>query len=145
MYGKCNTAGSRAAYQNTGNYQHGRYARGQWGMGYRRPKYNVPVNIAETETGFEVYVYALGFDKENIKLSVVDGVLFISGTRTVDENNLPNFSRQEYPIKSFERHIALDDGIDTTGITARQQDGVLIITLPKTAAAQQPAQEIKVD
>lgn len=142
MYGKCNTAGNRAAYQNAGAHQFGR---GPWGPGLRRPKYNVPVNIAETETGFEVHVYALGFDKENIRLSVADGVLYISGTRPVDENNLPNFSRQEYPIKSFERHIALNDEIDTTGITARQENGVLIVTLPKTAAAQQPVQEIKVD
>jgi HSP20 family protein len=144
MYGRCNTAGSRAAYQNAGNYAN-RFGRGQWGMGYRRPKYNVPVNIAETETSFKVYVYALGFDKENVKISVADGVLYISGTRTVDENDLPNFTKQEYPIKSFERHIALNNEIDTAGITARQQDGVLIITLPKTAAAQQPPQEIKVD
>ena len=103
------------------------------------------MNIAETETGFEVYVYALGFDKENIKVSVVEGMLTISGTRTVDENNLPNFISQEYPIKSFERVVRLSERVDTTGINAKQENGVLIITLPKTAEAQQPAQEVKID
>ena len=122
------------------------YARwhNRWSAGYRRPKYNVPLNIVETETFYEAHVYASGFSKENIKLSVVEDVLYISGTRTVDENNLPNFISQEFPIRSFERVIRLRGQVDTPHITARQEEGVLKITLPKTAEAQRPAQEIKV-
>ncbi len=151
MYGKCNTAGSRPDYRNHGQREFNPFAQsrgghGHWNKGgFRRPKFNVPVNISETTSSYKVHVYAVGFDKENIKLSVTDGTLYISGTREVDEANLPNFIRQEYPIRSFERAIMLNDEIDSAGITAKQQDGVLIITLPKTEAAQQPAQEIKVD
>ncbi len=141
MYGKWNTAGNHPAFAK---HRHP-FGRHGWAPAFRRPKYNVPVNIAETETGFEVYVYALGFDKENIKISVVEGMLNISGTRTVDENALPNFISQEYPIKSFERVVQLSEKVDTNGISARQENGVLIITLPKTAEAQQPAQEVKID
>lgn len=145
MYEKCNTAGSRPAHENTGAFTHGRGSRSHWGMGFRRPKYNVPVNIAETGSSYKVYVYALGFDKDNIKLSIADGVLYISGTRKVDEANLPNFIRQEFPINSFERNVLLTDDVDSENITARQQDGVLIVTLPKTEQAQQPAREVNVD
>jgi HSP20 family protein len=145
MYGKCNTAEGRAAYQHAGPFMYHRGSHGHWGMGYRRPKYNVPVNIAETGSSYKVYVYAIGFDKENISISVADGVLYISGTRQVDEATLPNFLRQEFPIKTFERAVMLNDEIDAAGITAKQQDGVLVITLPKTEEAQRPAQEIKVD
>ncbi len=109
-----------------------------------RPKYSLPINIADNETNFEVYVYALGYAKENIKISVQDDILYISGTRAVDEENLPNFSKQEYPIKSFERMLNLNGQVDTTGISAKQEDGVLIITLPKNAEAQKPSREIPV-
>src|SRR6201998_1375123 len=101
------------------------------GEHFRRPKYNFPINISENETNFEIYVYALGYAKENIKISVHDDLLYISGTRTVDEENLPNFSRQEYPIKSFERMLSLNGQVDTVNISAKQVDGVLIIALPK--------------
>jgi len=115
------------------------------GEHFRRPKYNLPINIADNETSFEVYVYALGYAKENIKISVQDDTLYISGTREVDEANLPNFSKQEYPIKSFERMLNLNGQVDVTAITAKQEDGILVITLPKNAEAQKPSQEIPVN
>ena len=125
---------------------HGYGAHGhQRGAHFRRPKYNLPINIADNETNFEVYVYALGYDKENIKISVQDDILYVSGTRTVDEESLPNFSKQEYPIKSFERMLNLNGQVDAASISAKQENGILIITLPKTVDAQKPSQEIKVD
>ena len=114
------------------------------GEHFRRPKHNLPINIADNETNFEVYVYALGYAKENIKISVQDDILYISGTRTVDEEKLPNFSKQEYPIKSFERMLNLNGQVAVDAISAKQEDGVLIITLPKNAEAQKPSQEIPV-
>jgi len=140
MYGRCNTAGYGPAYGRRGHH-FDRYGFG----GYRRPKYNVPVNIEEKEDHYEVTLYATGFDKEHIKLSVADDVLYITGTRTIDENNKPNFTKQEFPVKSFERVISLNGQVDTSGIKARQENTVLIITMPKTAEAQKPAQEINVD
>ena len=136
MYGRCNNAGYAPA--------HGRMSHRGFGGQYRRPKYNVPVNISESENAYEVSVYAVGFDKEHIKLSVVDEVLYITGTREVGDP-APQFTKQEFPVKHFERVIALNGQVDTGGIKARQEGGVLYISLPKTAEAQKPAQEISVD
>lgn len=110
----------------------------------RRPRYNVPVNIAEKENEFEVTIYATGFDKENIKLTVVDDELFISGTRTMAENEPTQFVRQEFPVRSFERVISLGNQVDKSAITARQEKGILYITLPKTPEATKPEQEISI-
>ena len=149
MYNQWNTAGgpqqcgpAQARFER-GKF--GRFGNPQFGGGYKRPKYNVPVNIADTESAFEVYVYATGFAKDNIKISITDDVLYVTGTATPDENNLPNFLRQEYPIKSFERRIGLHESVDKAAISARHTDGVLIITLPKSKDAAAPSQEIKVD
>ena len=137
MYGRCNTAGYGPAWGRAGMHREG--------MGhYRRPKYNVPVNIAEREDAYEVSVYATGFDKAAIKLSVVDEALYITGTREVGEP-APQFTKQEFPVKTFERVIALNGQVDSSRITARQEGGVLYITLPKTEEAKKPEQEIKVD
>ena len=124
--------------------------KGMWWEGLqrgfsRRPKYNVPLNIVDTDTAYEVQVYALSFDKDHIKVSVEDDVLYIRGTRTVDKDNLPRFRRQEYPIKSFERNVALNDEVDIAQIAARQENGVLIVTLPKKPEVQSQGQEINID
>ncbi len=130
--------------QGCGHHAYGRYGQHR-GEHFRRPKYSLPINIADNETNFEVYVYALGYAKENIKISVQDDTLYISGTRQVDEESLPNFSKQEYPIKSFERMLNLNGQVDAANISAKQEDGLLIITLPKNAEAQKTAQEIVVN
>ena len=140
MYGKCYSAGYGQAHREGRGFSHRAF-----GGPHRRPKYNVPVNIAETETGYEVSVYATGFDKENIRLSVVDEVLYITGTRDWQGVQPPQFTKQEFPVKNFERVIALNGQIDTGAITARQEGGVLYIALPKTVEAQKPSQEIRVD
>ena len=139
---RCGQSFGKFNAQGFSKHGFGRHARGPWGNGGKRPKYNVPVNIADTDTTFEVHIYAVGFTKKNIKISVVEEVLYVSGTREVDETKLPNFSTQEFPIKSFERMIGLSDAVDKNGITAKQEDGVLIVTLQKTKAAQTTTQEI---
>ena len=120
-----------------------------WGRGfhhgYRRPKYNVPVNIDEKTDHYIVSVYASGFNREHITLSVSDDVLLISGSKSLDENEQPNFTKQEFPVKQFERMISLEGKVDVAGITARQESGVLYIILPKTEEAKQPSREIKLE
>ncbi|MEO5979888.1 MAG: Hsp20/alpha crystallin family protein [Chryseolinea sp.] len=111
---------------------------------WRRPRFNVPMNIIEKEAFYEAHIYATGFNKEHIKIKVADNILHISGTRTVDEANLPDFVVQEFPIKNFDRVIHLRGKVEIAGISARQDDNVLIVTLPKNEAAQKETQEIQV-
>ena len=110
----------------------------------RRPKYNVPINIVETATSFEVHVYATGFTKENIKINVIDNVLYIRGTRTLDENSIPDFRVQEFPIKNFERVVGLRSKIDAPNISARHEEGILKVFLPKSEPGTEEGQEIPV-
>jgi HSP20 family protein len=103
------------------------------------------LNSIDHGSYYEVQVFAIGFAKENIKLSVVEDVLYISGTKELPESGAPTFSRQEFPIKSFERMLNLQGQVDIASISAKQENGVLIITLPKSKEAQTPAQEIQVN
>jgi HSP20 family protein len=140
MNERCNTAGYGPAYGRRGiPWRKG------WAHGFRRPRYNVPVNIDEKSDHYQVSVYATGFNREAIKLSVMDDVLLISGSRTMNDQEEPNFLKQEFPVKNFERMISLEGKVDVAAITAKQEDGVLYIKLPKTEEAKQPSREIIVD
>lgn len=141
MFRNCH-AGYGSAYQHYGAPFYEKFRRGAGS--FRRPKHNVPVNIIDNGDVFDVHVYALGFDKENITISVSDDLLHINGTRQLEEGQEPQFLRQEYPIKSFERIIQLNDRVDVAGISARQENGVLIVTLPKKPEAPKSEQTIEI-
>ncbi|MEL6275833.1 MAG: Hsp20/alpha crystallin family protein [Bacteroidota bacterium] len=125
-----------------GRHRHGRRMAYR-PAGYRRPKHNVPVNLLEYEDRFEAHVFALGFPKENIAITVSDDVMYIAGTRQPSDEH-PPFMLQEYPIKSFERSFELSERADQEQITAKMVDGVVIITILKTKAAQRPDVEVSI-
>ena len=130
---------------NTAFKQHAANRFQGWGAQMRRPKHNVPINIEETSSDYIVSIYATGFAKENIKISVTDDLLYISGTRMTDENFKPEFIRQEFPVKTFERILQLNGQIVVESISAKQVNEVLFITLPKTVEARVETKEVKVD
>ncbi|MEL7161040.1 MAG: Hsp20/alpha crystallin family protein [Bacteroidota bacterium] len=119
---------------------HGR-RRPQYGP--RRPKHNVPVNIEETPTDFIAQVFCIGFAKEDVKVQLLNDMIYISGTRK-PENEHPDFLLQEYPVKSFERWFELSEKVDQKAIKASFKNGTLVITAPKTAAARSPEREVPV-
>lgn len=111
--------------------------------GPRRPKHNIPVNIEETPRGFRAYVFCVGFDKEHVRISLTNNLIYISGTRK-PENDRPDFLLQEYPIKSFERWFELSDQVDQSAVTATFEGGILVIDAPKTPESQQPEREVPI-
>ena len=142
MYGNCRTGGSASAQHHAG---HGKFqATSRFGGGFRRAKYNVPTNIVRNNDSFEIHIYALGFDKADMTITVTGDTLYVSGTRTIPEDYAPHFVRQEYPIKSFDRIFQLSDAIDSTNIVAKQENGVLMLTLPIKPEAQPSSQTIEV-
>lgn len=97
----------------------------------KKVTYNVPLNIIENEAEFEIHVFATGFSREDIKITVTDDILHIRGKKEIDEENTPNFSKQEFPIKNFERTLSLNGSADAENITTSSENGILIIKLPK--------------
>jgi HSP20 family protein len=138
MYHSCYSAGCGPAY---GRAFYGNRFGHPFSGGFKRPKYNVPMNITETDKAFLIELYATGFSKEDISLKVENDVLLIIGKK--ENSASPNFTRQEFPIKNFERTIYLNGQIDVEQIAAKSVNGVLEITLPKTELAQR--KEHKVD
>ena len=144
MYRKYYNDRSRgAAFQRRAPFIDAEFLEGMRGGFFRRPKYNVPLNIAENDIFYEVHVYAVGFDKEHITITVEDDVLWIRGKRAIDQEN--KFRRQEFPVKHFERVVSLHGQVDTAQIQAKQEGSVLMITLPKVPEAQSSSQKVDID
>ncbi|MCP9757266.1 Hsp20/alpha crystallin family protein [Lacihabitans sp. CCS-44] len=124
------------------HYHHAFHKMQNFGGGFRRPKYNVPINISENETDYLVQVYATGFSKENISIAVKEDVLHITGLQEIE--NPPKFIQQEFPVKTFERLVALNRKVGVENITAVYEDGILSVILPKSKEALQKEMNIEV-
>jgi HSP20 family protein len=73
--------------------------------------------------------------KEDIEISLQDGVLIISGERkeeTIQENDA---TRTERCTGKFRRTITLPARVDVNKVSATYKDGVLTVTLPKADEA----------
>jgi len=102
-------------------------------------------NIEVSETGNEVKVTAElpGLDEKDVDIRLSDGVLVISGekrTETEDKDRL--FSERAYG--RFERRIPLDD-IDEEKVNASFKNGVLSVTLPRSAEAKSNVRRIAIN
>src|SRR5690606_15310672 len=103
------------------------------------------VNISETDNTFLVEVAAPGMEKKDFHVSVEDGVLTIrSEKEEKKEQNDKNYRRQEYSFESFERCFRLPETVDTEAVNARYDNGILKISLKKTAVEAPKKMEVKV-
>lgn len=103
------------------------------------------VDIGESEKEFVVKAELPEIRKEDIKVSVEDGVLSICGERKVDkEEKGLKFHRVERAYGRFERCFSLPDEADAEKITSEYKDGVLTVHLPKNPAIKTAVQQIPV-
>ncbi len=77
-----------------------------------------------------------GLKKEEIELSLHEGVLTLSGERKREEETREGASfRSERFFGKFQRSVELSGTVDSTKVTAAYKDGILTVTLPKAEEA----------
>lgn len=90
------------------------------------------VDIAETEHAFEIQMHVPGVKKDDIHISLENDTITISGERKFEsEKNTKNFHSRESYYGKFSRSFHLPDAVNEDKIVAKQEDGVLTVTLPK--------------
>lgn len=105
------------------------------------------MNIRENDESFMIEVAAPGLAKENFKLNLDRNRLVISSEQREEKNESDNkYSRREFSYQSFERSFTLPEGaVDGDKITAKYNDGILLVTLPKREEIKpKPAREIEI-
>jgi HSP20 family protein len=77
-----------------------------------------------------------GMKKEDIEVSVHEGVLSVSGERTREaESDEAGVHRSERSYGRFQRTLSLPKPVKASDIKAAYKDGILTITMPKTEEA----------
>lgn len=116
-----------------------------WGDRYGTGDFLPKVDISETKKAIRVAVELPGMDEKDIELTLSHDSLTIKGEKKVEsEENNKEFYRMERRYGSFHRVIPLGAEVDEAKAKADFKKGVLKITLPKTAQAQQAHKRIEI-
>ena len=105
------------------------------------------VNIKEDVNGFEVELAAPGLEKDDFKIEVDKDVLTISSNKQVENETKEGqvFTRREFSYQSFTRSFTLPNIVESDGIGAKYENGVLRVSIPKKEEAKpKPARQIEI-
>ncbi|WP_447976688.1 Hsp20/alpha crystallin family protein [Candidatus Nitrospira bockiana] len=109
------------------------------------PEWAPAVDVMEMDGEFQIRAELPGVEKKDVKLSVEDGVLTISGHRPQEkEEKGTRYHRIERAYGSFARSFRVPDSVDEQKVTAEFTNGVLTIHLPKSEKARPKSVEIRV-
>jgi HSP20 family protein len=103
------------------------------------------VDIAEKEKTFEICAELPGMQQRDVEVSIANGVLRIKGEKKEQvEEKKKDYYLSERRYGSFERSFQVPDAVDVDRIEASFANGVLKMTLPKSAEAQKKEKKIEV-
>ena len=103
------------------------------------------VDIAETDAEYQIKAELPEVKKEDVKVTVEDGVLTISGERRHEtEEKGKKYHRVERSYGSFVRSFTLPDHVDDPKVKAEYKAGVLHLYLPKSEKAKPKAIDVKI-
>ncbi len=104
-----------------------------------------PANIVEKADLYKIELAAPGMQKADFNVKLDGKILTISAEKkaeTTSENE--KMIRKEFGYKAFKRSFTLDEKIDATNITARYENGILNLELPKKEEVKNGAKEITI-
>jgi len=105
------------------------------------------VNVLDTANDYLVEMAVPGLKKSDFNISVDNLLLSISAEVKSEYENVDNenYTRREFGYSSFKRTFTLPESVETDKISAKYDDGILKVTLPKREEAKKkPLKNIKV-
>jgi len=100
-------------------------------------RYSVPAaNAHELKDAFEVEIAAPGLQKGDFRIELNDKVPKISAERKEEQKEeKENYARVEFSYTNFSRSFVLPETVDSAKISAKYENGILRLHLPKHAHA----------
>jgi HSP20 family protein len=103
------------------------------------------VDVYEDENAFLIKLELPEVNREDVKVSLNENTLSISGERRVEnEDKRENYHRVERSYGQFYRSFTLPPNVNVEAIDAQFKDGVLRLTLPKREEAKPKQIEVKI-
>ena len=95
------------------------------------------VNVKESETAYTMELAAPGIKKEYCRVNIDDnGNLSIAIENKCEHKNEDkkhHYLRREFSYSNYEQSYTLPEDVERDKISAKVEDGILTVTMPKTA------------
>ena len=98
-------------------------------------------DVRETENTYELDIDLPGFKKDEVQLDLKDGYLTISAAKGLDkdqEDKKGKYIRQERYAGACSRSFFVGEGIEPRDVSAKFEDGILRVSLPKQVKKELP-------
>jgi HSP20 family protein len=104
------------------------------------------VNITETNEGYRLEMMLPGRKKEDFRINMDRNLLTISYEKKEEQetNDQEKSIRREFSFESFKRTFTLDEKIDAEKISAKYENGILMLELPKKEELKVQPKEIEI-
>lgn len=123
----------------------GRWPRAFEFNGNKALEWSPSVDISETDSEFLIRADLPAVKKEDVQVTVDDGMLTISGERRQQtEEKKEKSHRIETVYGKFSRSFSLPDNVDAANIRAESKDGVITVHVAKIKVEPKKPTQIKV-
>ena len=98
-------------------------------------------DVRETENSYELDVDLPGFKKEDVNVELKNGYLTIAASKSLDKDEKDQkgrYIRQERYAGSMSRSFYVGDDVESADVSAKFEDGILKISVPKAAPKELP-------
>jgi HSP20 family protein len=100
------------------------------------------IEVSDTDKEMKVTAELPGLDEKEVELELANGVLAIKGEKKTETEDKERLLSERY-YGRFERRIPVED-VDEDKVSASFRNGVLTVTLPKTAQTQRQVKRIAI-
>lgn len=100
------------------------------------PRHRPATDIVEMEDGFHIMLDMPGVSKENLIIDLNENEIMVSGVTTYaadpSVDSKAKYAHMEFGGGEYRRAFTLSDDVDKDKITAKLENGVLDLHLPKS-------------
>jgi HSP20 family protein len=94
--------------------------------------YQLPVDVSETDDGYQVRATLPGFKPEQVEVTVSDGVLSIQASRSEEKTEEKGrYVRRELFSGNYTRKLVLPGEVKAEDVKADFDNGVLTVQVPR--------------
>ena len=106
-------------------------------MSERHNNQRLFMNQSEDENAITLNITLEGIDKEDLDIQIEKNFLIIKAEKEISNES-------SHSMRSFVQKMLIPKNADRTGITAKFEDSVLVITIPKTTKTRLEVQQITI-
>lgn len=110
------------------------------------------VNILEKEKSYSIELMAPGLSKSDFKIELDSNLLSISFQKsevkseenTAETESKEKFIKKEFSIRSFKRTFTVNEQLNVDEISARYENGILFVEIPKIETKEKEVKTISI-